>query len=266
MDNKLLDFLQGASNAAASNVSAPVDGLAWLLRKAGVNVGDAPMGGSDWMRAKGLTAEPRNRLAGILGESLGGVAPMLAAARAPQIANGLLKMGENAMVPQALSKQAGAVYVGKDQIAANAYHGSGSEFSRLSDEMLGSAHADQNGAYWLTDDWGHARGYSVSANPENKTKPIVKEGNVFFKNPAQVDAMAQARSMADEIGVPHPHDWGEASQLLDYNSWVDGILKSAKKAGNDGVIIKNTGDAPGTAGGLADHYAVFNKNRVRFKD
>ena len=38
MGNKLLDFLQGASNAAASNVSAPVDGLAWALRKAGINV------------------------------------------------------------------------------------------------------------------------------------------------------------------------------------------------------------------------------------
>lgn len=32
----LLDFLQGASNSAASNVSAPVDGIAWLLRKAGL--------------------------------------------------------------------------------------------------------------------------------------------------------------------------------------------------------------------------------------
>lgn len=34
--NALLDLLQGASNAAASNVSGPVDLLAWALRKAGV--------------------------------------------------------------------------------------------------------------------------------------------------------------------------------------------------------------------------------------
>ena len=44
--NGLLDFLQGASNSAASTVSAPVDGLAWLLRKAGAKVGDNPIGGS----------------------------------------------------------------------------------------------------------------------------------------------------------------------------------------------------------------------------
>ena len=30
------DVAQGASNSIAGNVSAPVDGLAWLLRKAGI--------------------------------------------------------------------------------------------------------------------------------------------------------------------------------------------------------------------------------------
>lgn len=33
------DFAQGASNAIAGNVSAPVDGIAWLMRKAGLDVG-----------------------------------------------------------------------------------------------------------------------------------------------------------------------------------------------------------------------------------
>ena len=78
----LLDALQGASNSVASNVSAPVDGLAWLLRKAGIPVGDAPIGGSDWMAQKGFTREPENRSMGLLGEALGGVAPMLMAAKA----------------------------------------------------------------------------------------------------------------------------------------------------------------------------------------
>lgn len=105
----LLDFLQGASNSAASNVSAPVDGLAWLLRKAGLPIPDAPMGGSDWMAGKGLTAQPQNRNMGLLGEAIGGVAPMLAAAKAPQIARGLLQMGENAAIPQTLNRQAGVI-------------------------------------------------------------------------------------------------------------------------------------------------------------
>jgi hypothetical protein len=106
--NNLLDFLQGASNSVASNVSAPVDGIAWLLRKAGLNVG-TPVGGSDWMAQQGLTAEPQNKMAGLLGESFGGVAPILAAAKAPQIANGLIRMGENAAIPTTMNRQAGMI-------------------------------------------------------------------------------------------------------------------------------------------------------------
>ena len=93
MANALLDFLQGASNSAASTVSAPVDGLAWLLRKAGLKIPENALGGSDWMAQQGLTREPQNKLAGILGDSIGGVLPFAASAKAPQIAHGLLKVG-----------------------------------------------------------------------------------------------------------------------------------------------------------------------------
>jgi len=101
-------FLQGASNAAASNVSAPVDAIAWALRKAGVPVGDAPMGGSDWMRQKGLTAEAPGA-SGLIGESVGGVAPIVASAKAAQIAKGLLQAGENLAAPRMLNSQTGAI-------------------------------------------------------------------------------------------------------------------------------------------------------------
>lgn len=93
----LRDFFQGASNSIASNVSAPVDGIAWLLRKAGVPVPPNPMGGSDWMAEKGLTQQPQNRTAGLLGEFAGMTAPMVAAAKAPQIAKGLLSLEDKAM-------------------------------------------------------------------------------------------------------------------------------------------------------------------------
>jgi hypothetical protein len=106
----LLDFFQGASNAAASNISAPVDGLAWLLNKAGMDIKN-PIGGSDWMRQKGLTAEPKNKFVGLLGESVGGLAPIIAAAKAPQIAKGLLQGAENLAAPQSLNKQAGVYLV-----------------------------------------------------------------------------------------------------------------------------------------------------------
>jgi len=104
----LIDFLQSASNTAASNVSAPVDGIAWLLRKAGVPVG-TPIGGSDWMAQNGLTRPVQQSSASLAGETLGLLAPIVAAAKAPQIAGGLLQMGENAMAPRTLSKQAGVI-------------------------------------------------------------------------------------------------------------------------------------------------------------
>jgi hypothetical protein len=130
--NGLLDILQGASNAAASNVSGPVDGLAWLLRKAGIQV-DNPVGGSDWMAQKGLTAQPRNANMGLLGEALGMSAPIAAAAKAPQIARGLLKVGENAAAPRAMNPQKGAIV----------YHGSPHKFDAFDSSKIGTGEGAQ---------------------------------------------------------------------------------------------------------------------------
>ncbi len=119
---QLADALNGLNNAAASTVSAPVDAISWGLRKAGLGnvIGQAPVGGSDWMRAKGLT-RPTNGLAGDIGEFAGNVLPIAAAAKAPQIANGLLKMGENALAPSTLGSQRGAVlFNGVSPTVANA--------------------------------------------------------------------------------------------------------------------------------------------------
>ena len=125
MANGLLDFLQGASNAAAANVSAPVDGLTWLLNKLGADI-KTPVGGSDWMRERGLTAEPTNKLAGILGESVGGVLPMVTAAKAPQIAQGLLQAERNLAAPRTLNPQAGMIRTPFGQIPEN-----GTDVSKL---------------------------------------------------------------------------------------------------------------------------------------
>jgi hypothetical protein len=90
----LRDFAQGASNSAATNLSMPVDAIAWLLRKGGMNIPNNPVGGSDWMAEKGFTPEPKNKLAGLLGDVAGFAAPLAAVSKAPQIAKGLLQMGE----------------------------------------------------------------------------------------------------------------------------------------------------------------------------
>lgn len=108
----LLDFLQSASNAAASNVSGPVDLLSWLMRKGGAPVPDDAVGGSKWMEAQGLTKQVQPGLLNVAGETAGLLAPFAAAAKAPQIAKGLLQMGENAAAPRnagMLGLQRGAV-------------------------------------------------------------------------------------------------------------------------------------------------------------
>lgn len=111
-----VSFLQGASNSAASNLSAPVDGINWLLGKAGLPVSKAPVGGSAWLRQAGLTAEPKNRNAGLLGEFVGGVMPIVAAAKAPQIAAWLNQAGRNLSAPRTLNHQLGMIKLGHGRI------------------------------------------------------------------------------------------------------------------------------------------------------
>lgn len=82
----LRDFAQGASNSAASNLSMPVDVIAWLLRKGGVNVPSNPVGGSDWLAEKGLTREPQNKIAGLLGDMTGFGSQLKIAMNAPKLA------------------------------------------------------------------------------------------------------------------------------------------------------------------------------------
>lgn len=112
--DQLGSFAQGTSNGVAGSVTGPVDGLAWLLRKSGVQIPQSPVGGSNWMMEKGLTREPENRVAGLLGEGVGGALPGLITAKAPQIAGGLLSFADNISAPTTLNKQAGVIL----------YHGS----------------------------------------------------------------------------------------------------------------------------------------------
>lgn len=128
-----VSFLQGASNSAASNLSAPVDGINWLLGKAGLPVSKAPVGGSDWLRQAGFTAEPKNRNAGLLGEAVGGVMPIVAAAKAPQIAAGMNRVAANAAAPRTLNPQTGAIV----------WHGSPHKFDKFDSSKIGTGEGAQ---------------------------------------------------------------------------------------------------------------------------
>lgn len=128
-----VSFLQGASNSAASNLSAPVDGINWLLGKAGLPVSKTPVGGSDWLRQAGFTAEPKNANAGLLGESVGGVMPIVAAAKAPQIAAGMNRVAANAAAPRTLNPQTGAIV----------WHGSPHKFDKFDSSKIGTGEGAQ---------------------------------------------------------------------------------------------------------------------------
>lgn len=76
----LRDTAQSASNAAAGNVSAPVDVIAMALRKAGVNV-DSPVGGAEWMAENGLTIPVQDGYPKMAGEFLGNIIPAVGFAK-----------------------------------------------------------------------------------------------------------------------------------------------------------------------------------------
>jgi len=180
----LLDFLQSASNTAASNVSAPVDGIAWLLRKAGIPIPDAPIGGSDWMQQKGLTRPVQQSGASLAGETVGLLAPMVAAAKAPQIAGGLLQMGENAMAPRTLNPETGAIV----------WHGSPHKFDKFDSSKIGTGEGAQaygHGLY-LAENPGVARQYSQVLSDAAKLTPEGRAARALSENGDDLIAAKQA--------------------------------------------------------------------------
>ena len=100
--NGLLNFLQSASNTAADTVAGPVDLFSFLLNKAGVPVTE-PVGGSEWMRKKGLKKDVPQNAASLGGEAFGLISPIGAAAKGATIAKGLLTMGDNLAAPATLA-------------------------------------------------------------------------------------------------------------------------------------------------------------------
>jgi len=182
-------FFQGASNAAASNVSAPVDAIAWALRKAGVPVGDAPMGGSDWMRQHGLTAEAPGA-SGLIGESVGGVAPIVASAKAAQIAKGLLQAGENLATPATMNPQAGAIV----------FHGSPHKFEAFDSSKIGTGEGAQaygHGLY-LADSPAVAGSYKTGGGGFQAAMPsdnVMIDGKTWTKTLPRSSVESQAATV-----------------------------------------------------------------------
>lgn len=244
----LLDFLQSASNAAASNVSAPVDGLAWALRKLGAPIPANPVGGSDWMAEKGLTKPVAQSGYSLAGESMGMIAPMLAAAKAPQIAKGLLQGAENLAAPRTLNPQAGAVV----------WHGSPHKFDKFDAGKIGTGEGAQvygHGLYladsdtvaksYATGNQGRAAAASglIDKLPEPVQMDLYRAMNMrdgWIKDAQLEDIFTQypaARAVAQEksanlykVDLPDQH----IAKMLDYDNAVpESVRQPLSKAALD---------------------------------
>jgi len=256
-------FGQGASNAAASTVTGPVDMLAWLLRKGGVPVGDTPIGGEAWMRQKGLMATPENRLAGLLGEGAGLAAPIVAAAKAPEIAGGLLQMGRNLAAPQTMNKQTGAIV----------YHGSPHKFDKFDSSKIGTGEGAQaygHGLY-LAESPDVAKGYSKMADTHPQAQQYLKmyQGDVnkaaaaFAKDVSEgaygtkikqevIDDIAQSikgRGSVYKVDLPDEH----IAKMLDWDKPLSQQHPDVKSAiQKSGLVDFDKNIGPSSAGEIRD--------------
>ncbi len=104
MPQNIRNALQAMSNTTASNISAPVDGIAWLLRKAGIPVPTNALMSSEWMRERGLTAPVEQGAGQVVGETLGLLSPAAVQAAAPALARGLLAVEANALAPAVVNR------------------------------------------------------------------------------------------------------------------------------------------------------------------
>lgn len=87
------DLDQSISNAIAGGVSAPVDLIAWALRKAGVPGLEKPVGGADWMAEKGLTRPVQQGSGQVVGETIGNLADPLSGLSAAAKGAAAIKAG-----------------------------------------------------------------------------------------------------------------------------------------------------------------------------
>jgi hypothetical protein len=162
MDKKALikalrDTVQSASNSVASGVSAPVDLIAAGLRKVGMPIPQAPVGGSQWMENMGLTVPVEDGIPKMAGDFLGMTVPIIAAAKAPQIAAAANRGLDNLAAPDTLNTPGF-----RGQRGAIVWHGSPHKFDAFDASKIGTGEGAQ--AY------GHGMYFAESPDVANVYK------------------------------------------------------------------------------------------------
>lgn len=201
----LLDVLQSASNAVAGNVAGPVDLLSFLLRKGGVPVPEDALGGSEWMKRKGLMRDVPKGAEQVVGETLGLLAPTAIAANAPKIARGLLQAQANAAAPKTLHPETGAIV----------WHGSPHKFDRFDSSKMGTGEGAQayGAGTYLAESPKVAKQYQKELATE-----VTLDGKPYFSAGKQV--ASTGNSTIDDFLTWHVGD-------------VDAALDAAKRMGFD---------------------------------
>jgi hypothetical protein len=228
MAGKLRDLMQSASNTVASNVSGPVDLIGMLLRYGGIPVPQDAVGGSQWMEQKGLTKPVQQSGTSLAGETIGMLAPIGAAAKAPQIAAGLLKQGDQFQrYNQALGPS------GASQ--AIVWHGSPHKFAAFDSSKIGTGEGAQaygHGLY-LADAKGVGNRY---AQELAKNRPITgASGQAYWKSfsPGADDSLNNAISLLKDGYYKDPQEGLQAVKAMlqsETNAGSIARLKSMEKA------------------------------------
>lgn len=227
--NAFLDFLQAASNSAASNISGPVDLIGAGLRGMGMPVPRNALMSSQWMAERGLTKQPKNALMQVAGETAGMVSPMALAAKAPQVASALLQGGRNLAAPRQagmIAGQRGAITASHNSVLERAARGT-------PDDLAGPLF-DMQGAYvyhtplrpfenaQATAIGGKAS--SVGERLFSTSEPLsaAKLASIEAYPATDAASMAFARELADEGAMALMHRDGKRFSV---------VMPSSKEAG-----------------------------------
>jgi hypothetical protein len=222
----LFDFFQSASNAVADNVAGPVDLINSGLGLFGLRSKE-PVLGSEWMKRWGLKRDVEMGGARIAGETAGLLSPALLAAKAPQIAKGLLQAQENAAIPRQFNPEMGAIV----------YHGSPHKFDKFDSSKIGTGEGAQ--AY------GHGMYFAQAPEVANSYTKELAQIEMFhngksvgvFDEAATANAAHNIRAAGGDIEKAV-----KRAKMLYTGKFADDVAAEIRRLGPGEVTEKSSGN------------------------
>lgn len=145
------------------------------------------------------------------------------------------------------------------------YHGTKADaFDQFDPDLIGTENYGHDAGFWFTTSVSQAHAYADPTRKQAKKQNIM-EVYLRSESPREANPWTEAERIAEQIGVADQIDtseWSDVSELLQYADWVQDELKSAEKAGNDGLRVIESEDAPGGVG-RDDHWVVFDPEQIK---